>query len=320
MVKSDMQIPDSILNTHIAKAILSSNLVLWVERAFLLQEAHRYISEVEAGVTALEIGRRKAALKASMIVFANSTYTVINNPFMLSQPSITPNGSFALVRLQGFLAVGDMACMPSMREVSDVLRTAYANPGIDAIILEINSGGGEAAAMDLLVSVLSERNKPVISFAHFAASAAYGIASVTDEIISLESARLGSIGAMLQLSKAEQASLAADTVMLVGSDSPNKNKEYIQALGGDYTGLQSLVDAETARFHAIVRKNRQLRGDENRISNTLSGDMFYAQDAKRRGLIDGIGNFNYVLERTQAWARKYKRERSEASPVVRLIN
>jgi ClpP class serine protease len=51
-----------------------------------------------------------------------------------------------------------------------------------------------------------------------------------------------------------------------------------------------------------VRENRAGKIDIKQ-KGILNGKMFYADDAVRFGLADGIGNFNYALERATQLAK-----------------
>jgi len=75
------------------------------------------------------------------------------------------------------------------------------------------------------------------------------------------------------------------------------------ALDGDMTGFKQLVNEATDNFHGIVKKNRNLKGSQSKVQETLDGSMFYADDAKGRGLVDSIGNFNFAISRAKRWER-----------------
>ena len=94
-------------------------------------------------------------------------------------------------------------------------------------------------------------------------------------------------------------------VAFYGKNAPLKNNEIREAVKGNYEPLQEVADKSTDQFHAMIGAARPLTGAEQYRSVTLSGKMFDAAEAKRRGLVDGIGNLSYAKKRAMMWASKY---------------
>jgi ClpP class serine protease len=63
--------------------------------------------------------------------------------------------------------------------------------------------------------------------------------------------------------------------------------------------LQEYIDQLTTQFHNEVKSARRLTGSASNIVKTLSGAMFPANEAKQRGLVDSIGNFQYAMKRAK---------------------
>lgn len=294
------------------EAILA-NSQLAIEAGFGLQCLNQYLSDLDllssgASYTSLGIEQRRRDSDPHIISSVNGASVTINDRGLLFNPSLTPPGAIAVLKLSGFMQTessGGSGLVRGMRGLSDDLRAAYSNPNIAGILLEINSGGGEALAMEVIASALAARNKPVVAHTYFAASAAYGAAAATDEIVALSDlARVGSIGAVISLNKAALAEYAEQYVDLYGAKATKKNKEFRAALDGDYSALQEVVDEATDKFQAKVKALRPLRGSESKITDTLSGDVFAGDEAKRRGLVDGIGGTEYALKRLEAWIKR----------------
>jgi ClpP class serine protease len=299
------------LNREVELILASGKLL--IEQDFGLRVLNQYLSEIEqlrAGVPFSQLGmsiRREASLP-KLIVESAAGVDIISDAYILRNQKLTPVGSVALIPLIGAMQTEDGACSYGMRSIAQNLRYAYANDNISAIIMEANSGGGEAKAMYLMQSVLSERNKPVIGFAQFAASAAYGTIAATDEVIADgNGAEFGSIGGMVSVNKAFLEYYKENFITFYGGNAPKKNDEMRKALDGDFEPLQAIADETTDQFHAKVLEMRPLTGGESYRKQTLSGAMFSALEAKRRGLVDGIGNIQYALKRAKAWEGKYKK-------------
>jgi protease-4 len=230
----------------------------------------------------------------------------------LYNPDMTQTGSVAVLRVTGFMqaeASGGSSPVRGMRSFAEDLYAAYDNPNIKGVLVEVNSGGGELMAMEVATSAIEARNKPVLAHVFFASSAAYGLAASTDEVIALSSmTRVGGVGAVVSLNRRALQEYADEWIDLYGATAPRKNAEFRAALQGDYSLLQRVVDDATERFQKKVAKARGLDLSDELAKDALSGDMFTAYQAKRRGLIDGIGGLNYVLKRLDAWADIYKQK------------
>lgn len=303
----------SALRRNPAIEAVLANGQLAIDAGFGLQCLNQYLSDLAllsngASYSDLGIEQRRRESDPRIIVTNPSAAVTINDRGLLYNSALTPAGSIAVLRVSGFMQTessGGSGGARGMRGFADDLRAAYANQNISGILLEINSGGGEVLAMEVAISAIQARNKPIVSHAYFAASAAYGTAAATDEIVALsEMVRLGSIGSVISLNKAALQEYAEQYIDLYGSNAPRKNKEFRAALDGDFSALQQVVDDATDKFQAKVKDMRPLRGTESKISDTLSGDVFAADEARRRGLVDGIGSTEFAIKRLEAWIKR----------------
>ncbi|WP_223426963.1 S49 family peptidase [Tateyamaria pelophila] len=96
--------------------------------------------------------------------------------------------------------IGANSGLVSYEGIAAQLREAQADPEVQAILLDIDSPGGEATGMFATANLVRTVNevKPVVAFVNdVAASAAYGIASAAREIVVSPTSMLGSIGVVL---------------------------------------------------------------------------------------------------------------------------
>ena len=298
----------SPLNRSI-ELFLTSNSSLEIDEQFGRNALSNYLSElalISAGVPFSELGfsERRSSLLPTIIPFSASTLGQIVTSQNLDK-SVQP-GSIAVLKLSGVMRSQDGISSYGADTMTAWLRSAYNNPNIDGIIIETESGGGEAFAGTKIDNAISERNKPVIGFAHMAASAAYRALSAADEIVAAgPGAQFGSIGAMYQIDRAVMAEIKTRYDLIIGKDAPQKNAAARMATDGDYSGYQKSADEYTAEFHQQVIKARGVQGRAD-IKETLSGAMFGAMDAKKRGLIDMVGNMQTAIKRVRALKSKYK--------------
>lgn len=300
-------------NPRIAQ-LLAFGSVLEIEPNFGMQQYFRYLDDLallNAGVPFAELGisKRRAESEPAVFMPHNGSFELVTDRGLLKNERLTVPGSVALIRLNGVMTANDQLSTRGMQSVSGDLRAAFGNKNIAGIIMEINSGGGEGLAKDMLVSTLSERNKPVLSFGHFAASAAYGAAAATDEIIAAAAESMfGSVGAVVTLDQEVLQDYRERYLTFYGENAPNKNREFRAAVNGDFAPIQTAANKYTDAFQSDIARMRALTGDKSFQRETLSGDIFNAKESRKRGLIDGVGNLSYVLTRTEVWVKKYAKQ------------
>lgn len=249
----------------------------------------------------LGIGERRAATMAAII---EPMGAVIGSPAMLRNVDETPPGSFAYLKLQGLMRSEDGMSSRGVGSLVNDIQAANSNPNIRGILLEANTGGGESLAGDMLFAALNDSPKAVVVYAHRLASAGIRATVAADEIVgSNPGAQFGSIGTYVSLSKGFREQYKAYVEDIYASKSTRKNEEFRAYIEGDMRPLQRSIDKSNDIFLNEVKKHRPLSGN---VEETLSGAMFHAADAKRRGLIDSIGSFNHAVKRLRANAERRK--------------
>lgn len=225
----------------------------------------------------------------------------------LNPSSEIVDGSVARVSLSGVMTVEDGWCHYGIKTFDRTMRSLYADDRVRGIIVDVDSGGGQAAAGNLMFNTISDRNKPVIDHFTFKASAAVLGTLTTDESIAASDMSMsGSIGVMMNIPKyyMDAEDERNDSVEFYSKKSPRKNEVWRALERGDTSLLINWLTELDELFMAKVRKHRPLKGGPNYQAETLSGAMFNARQAKRRGLIDSVGSFNYALKRMNS-AIKY---------------
>lgn len=286
-----------------------------IEIGYGMRMLNRYMSGIEAVRAGIPFastpqGSEKERAKSSVLTFdENGVFTgALSGDDIVASREIG-KGSIAVINLHGVMNSQDDVCSYGVGYQVAQLRAAYGNPQVQAIILDVNSGGGEVTAMNMMMQAISERNKPIIGYGHFAASAAYGSISATDEIVAASDlASFGSIGAMMAMDMRVIQFLANYVKFFYGENAPKKNAGLRGAIEGDFTEIQNTVNLYTDKFHDMIKSLRPLTGSESKIANTLSGEMFIAAEAKKRGLIDGIGNITYAIKRARSITEHQKRK------------
>jgi signal peptide peptidase SppA len=175
---------------------------------------------------------------------------------------------------------------------------AVADPSIDAIMLEIDSPGGEAAgAFDLADRIFAARSsKPVWAIANDNAfSAAYAIGSAADKLFLTRTGGVGSIGVLaahVDQSGYDEKQGVKVTTLFAGSRKNDFNAH--EPLSEDAAGfLQAEVNRLYGMFVDTVSRNRSLSADAIR---TTEAALFFGDDAVKAGLADGVGTFESAIQ------------------------
>lgn len=210
-----------------------------------------------------------------------------------------PKGSIVKLFLNDYMSVNGGLCSMGVQELADNLLYYKDNPNIEGAILEVNSGGGEAMAGQIMFNAIRDFRKPVIAYVHTAGSAAYlSIAGVKEIIASGELSKVGSIGAFVSLDKKFLSAYKDrfdDIYSDLSSDKNSAVRTYIET--GDTTGIKSMLNESVLAFQNIVESNRTIRKKDE----TLRGGLFLAKDAKGRGLIDMIGSEQLAIKRLKTY-------------------
>ena len=221
------------------------------------------------------------------------------------QPDL-PQGTIAKIGLSGVMMVEDGLCSYGLKTFDQRMRDMYADDRIAGILVDLDSGGGEASAGALMNATITDANKPVIVHTRMMASAALLGSLPATEIIAQDLfSKIGSIGVMASFPKwyFDQEDSRNDHIDIYSDLSPRKNEEFRAMEQGDFSKVKAMLTKMDEGFMARVRKGRKLKGSKEYQAETLSGAIFPATNAKRRGLVDGIGTFNYAIRRMQSALR-----------------
>jgi signal peptide peptidase SppA len=183
--------------------------------------------------------------------------------------------------------------------------TATADEGVDAIVLDIDSPGGEVAGcFDLMDTIAAARgNKPIWAIlGECAYSAAYALASAADRITVPRTGGTGSVGVIymhVDLSKALDSSGIKVTLITDGDFKADAN-EYEELSQRAYDRLKADVTAVGDLFRGSVARYRQL--SPGAVKATQAGtflgaagvdigfaDAVMAPDAAFRALLKELG-------------------------------
>jgi ClpP class serine protease len=239
-----------------------------------------------------------------------------DEPSSITEPTAGRSGSVGIMAIEGPLAQKGQAHLCGFVDGYDWIESRFSglmsDPDVGAVVMLIDSPGGDVAGLEEAVrrmrAMQKRSGKPVYAYVNeLAASAAYWLATIADEITVPVAGRVGSIGCIGAWID-ETAALEAEGIDVhVFRDPPGK------AAGSAVRPVAELADERTAsevrsaasRFTAAVVKHR---GMTERKVRGLDGDVLTGQAAVDAGLADKLGTLEGVMEAAGKAASKAIRE------------
>lgn len=214
--------------------------------------------------------------------------------------SLTSN--IAVISVSGTLvrraaAVDAASGLTSYAAISAQLAQAVRDPAVNAILLDIDSPGGEAGgAFDLADQIVAARQiKPIWAVANDDAfSAAYAIASAATRVYVTRTGGVGSVGVIaLHVDQSQRDAMSGLRYTAVyAGDRKNDMSPHAPLSTDAAQALQAEVDRLYGLFVSTVAVNRNLSAQN--VQDTEAG-LYFAQDAIDAGLADVVGTLDDAL-------------------------
>jgi protease-4 len=231
-------------------------------------------------------------------------------------PSKNSEDKIAMIRLTGLISFGRMGGDGNMvDELKEAFLQAENDPRVKAIVLSVDSPGGEVTAGDTIHHALQklQAKKPVVVFLNsIGTSAAYYIACAGSWIMCTETTFTGSIGVIISTLNYKElfGKVGLQSVIF-------KSGKFKDALNGarelteeERSYFQGLVMQTYDRFLKIVATARKLDPEMLR-DGMADGRVMSGKDAYAAKLVDQIG---YVED---AWDKARSLGKSPGAEVVR---
>jgi ClpP class serine protease len=206
----------------------------------------------------------------------------------------------ALVRYGDWMA--DLSGAASYDVLALDLRAALDNPEVHAVVLDVDSPGGEVNGCGELAQFLATarpadgRDVSIVAYvSHQACSAAYWLASACDEIVAVDTAIVGSLGVCMSYidTSAADAAMGVRAIEFISSQTPRKNID--PATDAGRADVQATVDALASVFLARVGSYRLGITDPFEVAQRLgAGGVFVGASAVAVGLADRLGTYEQL--------------------------
>ena len=202
----------------------------------------------------------------------------------------------ALIEIRGEIDAGSEA---SAENLVSAIKGAFEDSSAQAVVLRINSPGGSPVQAGIVNDEIRRlkalhKKKIYAVVEDTCASGAYYIAVATDEIYADKASIVGSIGVLIdgfgfvgtmeKLGVERRMLTAGDNKGMLDPFSPQSDKQLAYA--------QAMIDQIHQQFIAVVKQGRGARLKET--PETFSGLFWNGQQAVDNGLVDHLGNLDYV--------------------------
>ena len=217
-------------------------------------------------------------------------------------PRLDANAGIAVIPVVGSLVRRTMGLDPasgftSYTDIADLVDAALADPGVEGILLDIDSPGGEAGGVFELGERIraADALKPIWALASDSAfSAAYAIGSAASRLTITRTGGVGSIGviAMHVDQTARDTQQGYRYTAITAGDQKSDFSPHEPLDPHAHARLQTEVDRLYEIFLTHVATMRAV--DVDAVRATQAG-IYFGQDAVTVGLADAVGSLDGVL-------------------------
>ena len=187
-------------------------------------------------------------------------------------------------------AVGTTSMIRALQSIS-------SEKDIAGVVLDIDSGGGQAYGTPVFHDFIKNYPKPVVAYTDgLMCSAAYHIASASSYIIANKRAdSIGSIGAYMHLIDLEgiKEKEGAKVHKFYATKSEEKNAAFEEVLKGNYDRYtKEVLDPLVDEFIDDIKNSRPSIDEK-----VFKGASYNAEESLKNGLIDHIGLFEDAINK-----------------------
>ena len=212
----------------------------------------------------------------------------------------TSKNKIAVVNVEGAIMTGEVAFgVAGSDTIVDNLQSATQDESIKALVLRVNSPGGDVWASELITNALNEfkeTGRPIVaSMGDIAASGGVWVTTLSDEIFAEEATLTGSIGVYGIIPTLDGiydwAGIKVDGTSSTKAgewDERYAMPEYVK------NGIQASIDHTYNKFVSKVAENRNMTYED--VLPIAGGRIWAGYKALELGLVDKIGGLDQALK------------------------
>lgn len=192
-------------------------------------------------------------------------------------------------------------------KISKAIRKARTDKNVKAIVMRVNSPGGDALASDVIrreVELAKEAKPFIISMGDVAASGGYWISTNADYIFAQPTTITGSIG-VFGIIPNFQGLMTNKLGITFDNVATNKNSNFIDVMAPMSEFQEAKINAQIVTiyddFIKLVSETRGLEAEF--VDDIARGRVWTGTDALKLGLVDKLGGLedaiNYAAEQAE---------------------
>lgn len=224
-----------------------------------------------------------------------------------SGPQVATTGGVAVLPMFGVISqrVTMMSELSgdgvSTEQFGQLLDAAVADPGIRAIVFNIDSPGGSVFGVEELANKIhaARGTKPIVAVSNsLAASSAYWLAAAADEVVVTPSGEVGSIGVYgmhQDVSVAQEAAGIKTTFVSAGRKKVDGNS-FEPLTEEAQSDMQTRVDQYYSAFVSAVARGRGVSPSQVR-EGFGEGGVVGAHDAVKMGMANRVETLGQTIDR-----------------------
>ncbi len=212
----------------------------------------------------------------------------------------TLDSGITVVSISGPLEHHSGCMWDSYDEILARVEEAFADNETKAVVLHIDSPGGDAAgateANKQIRKLRRKYDKPIYSYANeLMCSAAYSLGCAADEVWLPDTAAVGSVGVIAALLDKTKANKKAGLqIELITTGRRKADSHDDRALTDDIrSSIQQRIDHLGLHFFTVVAKSR---GTSVAAIQALQAGVFMGKSAVKAGLADGVAGWYGFLD------------------------
>ncbi|MBO2007562.1 S49 family peptidase [Hymenobacter negativus] len=237
----------------------------------------------------------------------------------------TSGSKVAVLPVQGTIQKRGGYCSLGTKDLVGMLNAALRDPEVSAVVLDIDSPGGQVDGTEEFAQAIRNAGKPVVAYGDgLVASAAYWIASQCAYIF-LNSASTGYAGSLgvLCMSINQEAYLEKNgykVEILRSTRAVDKARlNPVEPLSDAVrAAVQADLDQIGETFIAAVERGRA--GKLSTKEDVFTGKVYRGSDAKKHGLVDAIGSLQDAVNKAAQLAQSGEWAGNTASSFTQNFN
>jgi protease-4 len=243
---------------------------------------------------------KKRAIIISLSIILALLAAILIPLTLIPRPAVD---KIAVISLSGTITTGDSSLLSGStinpQLVRDYLTRAEKDTAVKAIVLHIESPGGEIAPCQEILWEIErvQETKPiVVSMGRTAASGGYYISTKADKIVALPTTQTGSIGVISAIINVEELleKLGIQIEIFKGGKYKDMYRGLREMTPEEEEIMQELVDEYYEQFIDVVIEGRGLSEEE--VRNLATGQIYTGTKAKELGLVDELGDLDTAID------------------------